>query len=74
MNDVPIPDCGGPDIARLRAEHPLWDVSAAWVSRASGPDVRQVTARREGVELRARTAVELTVKITSEEAARGWPC
>ena len=73
MGDVPIPESpGGPDIGWLRAAHPRWVITTAWVSRASGPDVRQVAARREGVELRARTGADLSAKIANVEAARGW--
>ena len=64
----------GSDVDRLRAAHPLWTVGVAWVSRASGPDARQIVARREGVEIRAWTAGELSAKIAAEETANGWPC
>ena len=73
MGDDRSCESAGQDIARLRAEHPAWAIEAAWTSRASGPDVRQVAARREGVELRARTGAELSAKIIAVEAARGWP-
>jgi hypothetical protein len=62
----------GSDLDRLRAAHPLWVITTAWASRASGPDARQVAARREGVEVRAWNAGELSAKIAAEEAARGW--
>jgi hypothetical protein len=47
-------------------------ITTAWASRASGPDARQVAARREGVEVRAWNAGELSAKIAEVEAARGW--
>jgi hypothetical protein len=62
----------GDDLARLCAAHPLWTVTAAWVSRASGPDVRRLVAAREGVRVHAWSAAELSAKITEAEAANGW--
>ena len=63
----------GSDLDRLGAAHPLWTVGVAWVSRASGPDARQIVARRESVEVRAWTEAELSAKIAAEERANGWP-
>jgi hypothetical protein len=60
------------DLDRLRAAHPLWAVGAAWVSAASGPDARQIVARRESAEVRGWTEGELSAKIAKVEAARGW--
>ena len=73
MGDDSIPESPGSDIDRLRAAHPLWTVGVAWVSRSSGPYARQIAARREGVEVRAWTEAELSVKIAAEERANGWP-
>jgi hypothetical protein len=67
-----VNDPGTPDINRLRAKHSGWVITSAWASRASGPDARQVAARREGVEVRAWTEAELSAKIAEVEAARGW--
>jgi hypothetical protein len=67
-------DPGTSDIERLRAEHPRWVITSAWASRASGPDARRLVARREGVELRAWTAGELSALIADEEIANGWRC
>ena len=64
----------GSDLDRLGAAHPLWTVGVAWVSRASGPDARQIVARRESVEVCAWTEAELSAKIAAKEIARGWPC
>jgi hypothetical protein len=61
----------GSDLDRLRAAHPGWVITAIWTSAASGPDVRQIAARRGGVEIRAWTEAELSAKIAME-AARGW--
>jgi len=60
------------DLDRLRAAHPDWTIAAAWITRPSGPDVRQFAARREGAEVRAWTAGELSALITAEEITRGW--
>ena len=62
----------GSDLDRLGAAHPLWTVGVAWVSRASGPDARQIVARRESTEVRAWDAADLSAKIATEEIARGW--
>jgi hypothetical protein len=69
-----VPGSSPSDLDRLRAAHPLWTVSVAWVSRSSGPDARQIAARREGVEVRAWTEGELSAKIAAEETANGWQC
>jgi hypothetical protein len=61
-----------PDIDRLRAAHPLWNIGAVWTSAASGPDSRRLTATREGIQVHAWTAAELSAKITAEEAANDW--
>jgi hypothetical protein len=73
MNDPGTHESFGSDIDRLRAKHPRWVITTAWASRASGPDARQVAARREGVELRAWTGAELSAKIADVERANGWP-
>jgi hypothetical protein len=60
------------DLDRLRAAHPLWVITTAWASRASGPDARQVAARREGVQIRAWTEAELSARIGEAERLHGW--
>ena len=40
----------------------------------SGPDRRKLTATREGIQLHAWDASELSRKIAAEEMANGWPC
>jgi hypothetical protein len=72
VNDPGTPESFGPDIGMLRAKHPGWLITSAWASRASGPDARQVAARREGVELRAWNAGELSAKIIDAERLHGW--
>jgi hypothetical protein len=62
----------GSGLDRLRAVHPLWTVGAAWVSRASGPDARQVVARREGVTVVAWDETELSARIGEAERLHGW--
>jgi hypothetical protein len=61
-----------PDIEGLRASYPLWHIEAAWVTHASGPDARRLTATREGIRVTAWTAAELTRKIAERETAHGW--
>jgi hypothetical protein len=61
-----------PDIEGLRQSYPLWQIDAAWVTRASGPDARRLTATREGIRVTAWTAAELTRKIADAERTHGW--
>jgi hypothetical protein len=60
-------------IDRLRQAHPLWAIGSVWTSAASGPDVRRLTASREGIQVYAWTEAELSAKIAAEEIANGWP-
>jgi hypothetical protein len=55
------------DVARLRREHPGWQIGTVWATANSGPDVRRLTATREGVLLTAWTAAELARDIRWEE-------
>lgn len=75
MPDPTTPDRPAPDIDRLRAQHPLWTITAVWTSAASGPDYRRLAAVREGTGIRvtAWTPAELTAQIAEREAAHGWP-
>jgi hypothetical protein len=59
------------DIARLREQFPGWRIGTTWASAASGPDVRRLTATRDGVLLTAWNAAELARNIRYEEQARG---
>jgi len=61
-------------IDRLRQPHTLWAIGSVWMSAASGPDARRLTASREGIQVHGWTEAELSRKIADEEAANGWPC
>jgi hypothetical protein len=62
-----------PDVDQLRAAFPLWDIGSAWVTSASGPDFRLLTARRAGVRFAAFSAAELERVMTVVEDRYGWP-
>jgi hypothetical protein len=51
----------------------MWAVAAVWTSVATGPDARRLTAAREGIQLYAWSAAELSALIAAEERAHGWP-
>jgi hypothetical protein len=72
MPDQTTPDRPAPDIDRLRAEHPLWTITAAWASAGTGPDARRLAAVREGIRLTDWTAAGLSAQIAEREAAHGW--
>ena len=55
------------DVARLRREHPGWQIGTVWATVATGPDARRLTATREGILLTAWTAAELARDIRREE-------
>ena len=61
------------DIERLREEHPLWRIGSVWASAASGPDARRLTASREGIQVHAWTAEQLSACIAYEEEQNAWP-
>jgi hypothetical protein len=60
------------DIDRLTADHPAWDICSTWVTCASGPDTRTLTARRGGLTVCAFTAPCLARQMADAEAQRGW--
>jgi hypothetical protein len=60
------------DLDRLRAAHSGWVITAIWVSAASGPDVRQIAARRGGVTVAAWDETELSARIGEAERLHGW--
>jgi hypothetical protein len=62
-----------PDVEQLRRDYPLWDISAAWAARTSGPDFRVLTACRGGLRLAGFSAPELVRMMTGVEAQYGWP-
>ena len=57
----------GDDLAKLRHDHPGWDIGSAWASAGSGPDARRLWASRGGVLLSAWTAAELARAIRRAE-------
>jgi hypothetical protein len=61
------------DIGRLRAAHPLWRIGSVWASAGSGPDSRRLTASRDGIQVHAWTAEELSGCIAYEEQHNAWP-
>jgi len=73
MGDPCTPEIPGSDVARLRARHPRWTIGAVWTSRASGADVRRLSATREGVSVYAWDEGGLSAEIRAEESERGWP-
>ena len=54
-------------MARLRREHPGWQIGTIWATAASGPDARRLSATRDGILLTAWTAAELARDIRWEE-------
>ncbi len=61
------------DIERLREVHPLWRIGSVWASAANGPDSRRLTASRDGIQVHAWTAEELSACIAYEEERNDWP-
>lgn len=61
------------DIERLREVHPLWRIGSVWASAGSGPDSRRLTAARDGIQVHAWTAEQLSACIADEEERNGWP-
>jgi hypothetical protein len=55
------------DVARLRREHPGWQIGTIWATAASGPDARRLSATKDGILLTAWTAAELARDIRWEE-------
>lgn len=62
------------DLDQLRQQHPLWAIGSSWASANSGPDQRRLIAAREGIQVHAWEAGELSRKIAAEERANSWPC
>ena len=55
------------DIERLHEKHPGWLIGTVWVSAGSGPDARRLYATRDGIQVHAWTAAELSERIEDEE-------
>lgn len=62
-----------PALERLRAAFPLWDISASWVTSASGPDFCLWVAARGGLRLGAFSAGEMERVMADAEGRFGWP-
>ena len=60
------------DIDRLQETHPLWRIGSVWASAGSGPDSRRLTASRDGIQVHAWTAEELSASIAYEEERNDW--
>ena len=61
------------DIDRLKQDHPGWFIGSVWASAASGPDARRLVATRNGIQVHAWTAAELSRLIRHEEGAQAGP-
>ena len=61
------------DVEQLREVHPLWRIGSGWASAASGPDSRRLTASRDGIQVHAWTAEQLSACIAYEEQQNDWP-
>jgi len=61
------------DIDRLKRDHPRWLIGSVWASAASGPDARRLVAVRDGIQVHAWTAAELSRLISHEDAAQADP-
>ena len=59
------------DVARLRHKHPSWRIGTTWATANSRPDVRRLTATRDGILLSAWNAAELSMDIEREERSQG---
>ena len=70
MSDPPLPV---DDIEQLQQDHPRWVIGSVWASAASGPDARRLVAMRDGIQVHAWTAAELSRLISHEEAAQASP-
>jgi hypothetical protein len=61
------------DIEQLKRDHPRWLIGSVWASAASGPDARRLVAVRDGIQVHAWTAAELSRLISHEDAAQADP-
>jgi hypothetical protein len=52
---------------RLREQFPGWRFGTVWTTAATGPDVRRLTATKDGILLSAWNAAELAQDIRREE-------
>ena len=61
------------DIHQLQQDHPKWLIGSVWASAGRGPDARRLVAMRDGIQVHAWTAAELSRLISYEEAAQADP-
>ncbi len=61
------------DIGQLQQDHPRWLIGSVWASAGSGPDARRLVAMRDGIQVNAWSAAELSCSISHEEAAQANP-
>jgi hypothetical protein len=71
MEQPPSPQVSS-QIERLRQAHPLWAIGSKWISSASGPDYRLLTATRQGTQVSGASAGDLSARITEQERLHGW--
>lgn len=55
------------DLDQLQRDYPRWRFGTTWATVNTGPDVRRLTATRDGILLSAWTAAELAHEIRREE-------
>jgi hypothetical protein len=55
------------DLSKLRKEYPGWRFGTVWTTVGTGPDVRRLTASKDGLLLSAWNAAELSQEIRREE-------
>ena len=61
------------DIHQLQQDHPSWAIGSVWASAGNGPDARRLVAMRDGIQVHAWTAAQLSRLISYEEAAQADP-
>lgn len=70
MTDPRLPAA---DIDQLQQDHPRWVIGSVWASAGSGPEARRLVAMRDGIQVHAWTAAQLSRLISYEEAAQANP-
>jgi hypothetical protein len=55
------------DLDELAEEFPLWRIGSVWTTANTGPDVRRLTAIKDGILLTAWNRYELAAEIRREE-------
>jgi hypothetical protein len=70
---MPDPRPAMNDVDQLQRDHPKWLIGSVWASAASGPDARRLVAMRDGTQVHAWTAAELSRLIRHEESTQANP-